>query len=55
MSLARCILTLIDTLNGLNDAANLIIAALLVTDSAGQMIYWIKNRQSLPEFINHTH
>jgi hypothetical protein len=55
MSLARFTLTLLDTLAGLNDLANLLISILLVADSAGQFAYWIKNRQSLPEFISHTH
>lgn len=55
MSLARFILTLIDTVNGLNDAADTIISGLLVIDSACQFGYWIKNKQSLPDFIEHTH
>lgn len=55
MSLARFILTFIDMLGGLNDLANTIISGLLVADSIGQFAYWIKNRQSLPEFISHTH
>lgn len=55
ISSSRFTLTLIDTLNELNDIANLIISALLVADSTGQFAYWIKNRQSLPEFSSHTH
>jgi hypothetical protein len=55
MSLARFLLTVIDTLNDQNDFANSIISGLLVADSVSQFAYWIKNRQSLPEFINHTH
>jgi hypothetical protein len=54
MSFARFILTIIDTVHGLNDPANSIISSLIVVDSVSQFAYWIKNRQSLPDFINHT-
>lgn len=55
MSFARFILTVIDTINEANDLANAIISGLLVVDSVSQFAYWIKNKQSLPEFIHHTH
>jgi hypothetical protein len=55
MSFARFILTVLDTIRGINDEANTIISGLIVADAVSQFAYWIKNKQSLPKFTKHTH
>lgn len=55
MSLARLVLTTIDVLVGQNDIANEVIAFLLAVDSTVQFAYWIRHKQSLPQFVSPTH
>lgn len=46
----RLALTLVDVMRGENDTANLVIACLFVADSGLQLAYWLRKRQSLPQF-----
>ena len=57
LSFARVGLVLKDYVNGLNTKPDLVISSLLFILSCIQLAYWLKKRQSLPQFIpaNPTH